>query len=107
MIQLTPNAASALQAAIAGVDSPVEGLRIVVETGGCSGYQYMMGLVSDVTPGDLVFDSNGLRVFTDANSASLLMGTTIDYVESLKGAGFTFDNPQAKNTCGCGKSFTN
>lgn len=105
MVQLTESAANALRSAITGATSPVEGLRIAVQAGGCSGYQYMMGLVSQTEPGDLMFERSGLKVFIDPASAPLLQGTTIDFVVSLQGSGFTFDNPQAKASCSCGKSF--
>jgi len=83
----------------------VEGLRISVQSGGCSGYQYMMGLVSQIEPDDLMFENRGMKVFIDPASVPLLRGTTIDFVVSLQGSGFTFDNPQAKSSCSCGKSF--
>jgi iron-sulfur cluster assembly accessory protein len=104
VIQLTESAASALRSAITGARTPVEGLRIAVQGGGCSGLQYMMGLVSEVEPGDLMVEDRGLKVY-DPASAPLLRGTTIDFVVSMQGSGFTFDNPQAKSSCSCGKSF--
>ncbi len=105
MVQLTESAASALRSAITGAGTPVEGLRISVQSGGCSGYQYMMGLVSQIEPDDLMFENRGMKVFIDPASVPLLRGTTIDFVVSLQGSGFTFDNPQAKSSCSCGKSF--
>ncbi len=105
MVQLTESAASALRSAITGAGTPVEGLRISVQSGGCSGYQYMMGLVSQIEPDDLMFENSGMKVFIDPASVPLLRGTTIDFVVSLQGSGFTFDNPQAKSSCSCGKSF--
>ena len=105
VIQLTESAASALRSAIVGAGTPVEGLRIAVQGGGCSGLQYMMGLVSQVEPGDLMFEDRGLKVYIDPASLPLLRGTTIDFVISMQGSGFTFDNPQAKSSCSCGKSF--
>jgi iron-sulfur cluster assembly protein len=105
VVQLTESAANALRAAIAGAGTAVEGLRIAVEAGGCAGFQYSMGLISQIEPGDLIFERDGLKVFVDPASAPLLRGTTIDYVVSLQGTGFTFDNPQAQSHCSCGKSF--
>jgi iron-sulfur cluster assembly protein len=106
VVQLTESAANALRSAITGAGTPVEGLRIAVQAGGCSGFQYAMGLVSQVEPGDLMFENRGLRVYIDPASVPLLQGTTIDFVVSLQGSGFTFDNPQAKSSCSCGKSFS-
>jgi len=65
----------------------------------------MMGLVSQVEPGDLMFEDRGLKVYIDPASLPLLRGTIIDFVISMQGSGFTFDNPQAKSSCSCGKSF--
>ena len=105
MIQLTESAVNAVRSAIAGAKQPVEGLRIKVEAGGCAGFKYLMGLVSDIDPEDLVIDNAGIRVFIDNGSLSYLDGTTVDFVIGLEGSGFTFDNPQAKSSCSCGKSF--
>lgn len=105
MIELTEAAAEALHTAIAGTSAPIVGLRLSVLTGGCSGYQYQMGLVENAEPADLSFESRGVAVFIDPSSAALISGTTIDFIEGLEGTGFAFNNPQAKSTCGCGKSF--
>lgn len=105
MIQLTEAAAQALHTAITGTSTPIAGLRLTVLAGGCSGYQYQMGLVETAEPTDLSCESRGLAVFIDPPSAPLISGTTIDFVDGLDGVGFAFNNPQAKSTCGCGKSF--
>ncbi|WP_026379585.1 HesB/IscA family protein [Afifella pfennigii] len=105
MIHLTETAASALRQAIEGAEHPVEGLRLMVEVGGCAGFKYMMGLVASGEPEDAVFESGGIRLFVDEESLPHLAGTTVDFVSSLEGAGFTFDNPQAAWSCACGKSF--
>jgi iron-sulfur cluster assembly protein len=105
MIQLTEAAAQALHSAITSTSTPIAGLRLTVQAGGCSGYQYQMGLVENADPSDLSCESRGLAVFIDPSSAPLISGTTIDFIDSLDGAGFAFNNPQAKSTCGCGKSF--
>jgi iron-sulfur cluster assembly protein len=105
MIELTDSAVNAVRSAIAGAKQPVEGLRIMVEAGGCAGLKYMMGLVSDVNPEDLLVEHLGVKVFVDNESLSYLDGTTVDFVISLEGSGFTFDNPLAKSSCSCGKSF--
>ena len=105
MIQLTQNAANAVRSAISKATDPVKGLRILVEAGGCSGMKYSIGLVADAKPDDYVVEQDGLKLFVDKTSAPLLTGTTVDFVSSLEGSGFTFNNPQAQGTCGCGKSF--
>ncbi len=106
MIELTETAASAIREAISGSSEPVEGLRIMVQTGGCAGYKYLMGLVSAAEPGDIVVESSGVRVFVDSGSASLLSGVVVDVTTSLDGAGFVFNNPNATSSCSCGKSFS-
>jgi iron-sulfur cluster assembly protein len=105
MISLTNSALNAVRSAISGAPDPVGGLRIMVEAGGCAGYKYMMGLVQDADPDDTVIERDGVRVFVDTKSHELLAGTTIDFVVALEGSGFTFDNPNAKSSCSCGKSF--
>lgn len=105
MINLTESAATALRGAISGAATPVEGLRISVESGGCAGHKYMMGLVASSEPDDVLVERDGVKLFVDPASVPVLSGTTIDFVVSLQGSGFTFDNPQAKSSCSCGKSF--
>jgi iron-sulfur cluster assembly protein len=105
MIELTQAAAEALHTAITSTSTTIAGLRLTVQAGGCSGYQYQMGLVENAEPTDLSCESRGLAVFIDPASVALISGTTIDFIDSLEGAGFAFNNPQAKSTCGCGKSF--
>jgi iron-sulfur cluster assembly accessory protein len=105
MIYLTESAADAVRSAMAAAASPVDGLRIAVETGGCAGYKYMMGLVAEPKPGDVLVEERGIKVFVEPGSVPSLAGTTIDFVINLQESGFSFDNPQAKSSCGCGKSF--
>jgi iron-sulfur cluster assembly protein len=105
MIQLTDSALSAVRSAIAGASQEVEGLRIMVEAGGCAGLKYMMGLVNESNPGDHVFERDGVKVFVEESSLAHLDGTKVDFVIGLEGSGFTFDNPQARSSCSCGKSF--
>ena len=79
-------------------------LRVYVEQGGCSGMQY--GLVFDeVRDGDALHEIEGVRVVVDAASAEYLVGSVVDYSESLTGGGFKINNPKARQNCGCGKSF--
>ncbi|MGA8172662.1 MAG: iron-sulfur cluster assembly accessory protein [Methylocystis sp.] len=105
MIHLTESALNAVQTAISGASDPVDGLRIMVEAGGCAGYQYKMGLVREAGPDDTVIQRGGVKVFVDNTSHELLAGTTIDFVVAVQGSGFTFDNPNAQSSCSCGKSF--
>jgi len=82
------------------------GLRIGVMGGGCSGFQYSMAFENQSGMMDKVFSFDDLKVFVDATSLMYLNGCTVDYVETLEAAGFKFDNPQVKSTCGCGSSFS-
>src|SRR5271165_2560668 len=106
MIEITDNAANAIRTAIAGSNAPVQGLRLMVESGGCAGNKYMMGLVAEGLPGDVVVEKDGIKVFVDPSSAPMLTGVTVDFFEGVDGAGFTFANPNATSSCACGKSFT-
>jgi len=81
-------------------------LRVGVKGGGCSGFQYSLNFTDEVDDEDQLVMVNGVKVVTDAFSASYLKGTELDYVETLQGAGFKFSNPNAKRTCGCGSSFS-
>jgi iron-sulfur cluster assembly protein len=105
MIQLTDSAVNAVRTAMAGAGQEVEGLRIMVEAGGCAGLKYLMGLVNEADPTDHVFDAGGVKIFVEEGSLAYLDGSKIDFVIGLEGSGFTFDNPQAKSSCSCGKSF--
>ena len=105
MIHLTESAVNAVRSAIAGASAPVEGLRIAVDAGGCAGFKYTMDLVAEINPEDLVVEREGVKVFVDRKSLIYLDGTTVDFVTDLQNSGFTFDNPLAKSSCGCGKSF--
>ncbi len=81
-------------------------LRVAVVGGGCSGFNYDLDLVREAKPTDLTYDIEGLNVAVDKMSARFLDGTVVDFVETLQGAGFKFNNPKAKSTCGCGSSFS-
>lgn len=80
-------------------------LRVKVMGGGCSGFQYDL-YFDEFVDGDYVFESEGVRLLADQMSFMYLMGTTIDYVEGLQGAGFKFNNPNITGSCGCGSSFS-
>ncbi len=81
------------------------GLRISVVSGGCSGFSYKLDFVRESSPGDTVVEQDTLKIYLDPSSIDHLKGTTIDYKSSLMGSGFTFQNPIATGTCGCGTSF--
>jgi iron-sulfur cluster assembly protein len=104
MIQLTEAAAGALHSAIATVPRSIAGLRLVVRSGGCAGLQYEMGLVEDASPEDISCESHGVKILIDSSSVALISGTTIDFIDSQEGTGFSFDNPNAKSKVGCGNS---
>ncbi len=105
MLTLTENAQKAISRFIKGADAPVEGLRISVEGGGCSGMQYGMALEDSARNDDTVVEISGIKLFIDPHSAPLLEGLTVDFQDSMEGSGFKFTNPNASNSCGCGKSF--
>lgn len=81
------------------------GLRVKVQGGGCSGFQYDL-YFDEKAEGDSEFESRGVQMFCDQMSFMYLMGTEIDYVEGLQGAGFKFENPNSTGSCGCGSSFS-
>jgi iron-sulfur cluster assembly protein len=81
------------------------GLRIGVGAGGCAGYQYDLALAPAAEPDEVAVAQDGFEVFVHRSVAPLLRGTRIDYVESIASSGFTFDNPNASDSCGCGTSF--
>jgi iron-sulfur cluster assembly accessory protein len=91
---------------IMGQQNPVPaGLRVGVVGGGCSGFSYSMSFENAPGMMDKVFDMEGLKVYVDATSVMYLNGCIVDYLETLEGAGFKFENPNVKSTCGCGSSF--
>ena len=82
------------------------GLRMGVKGGGCSGFTYVLGFDEKVHETDRVIDANGVKVFVDERSLPYLTGITLDYQDGLSGKGFTYENPNATRTCGCGHSFS-
>ena len=105
-LTLTEKAIQQVKFLLARDNREGHGLRVSVTDGGCSGFSYKLDFARDGKPGDLVLESNNLRVFVDSTSAPYLRGMTIDYVASLYGGGFKFINPNASATCGCGTSFS-
>jgi len=104
MVTLTPVALAKVKE-ILSERKEEAGLRIAVIGGGCSGFQYQMTLEKESNDNDKVIDIEGLKVFVDSRSLPYLNGTEVDYVDGENGSGFKFDNPNAKETCGCGESF--
>ena len=103
---LTENAISKVKAIMAQQDPVPAGLRIGVVGGGCSGFSYNMSFENAQGMMDKTFTFDGLKVFVDATSVMYLNGCVVDYVETLEAAGFKFENPNVKSTCGCGSSFS-
>jgi iron-sulfur cluster assembly accessory protein len=105
-VTLTDRAVEMVKEAIEAENLQGHGIRIGVVGGGCSGFQYSMDFESAAKDGDVVLEQSGVKLFVDPMSSMYLQGVTIDYVQGLQGAGFKFTNPTAKNTCGCGSSFS-
>ena len=103
-ITLSPSAAARV-AAIAAKQAKPAILRLAVEGGGCSGFQYRFGLADAPEADDTVIETDGVRLVVDAVSLDLVAGCVVDYVESLGGAAFRVENPNATAGCGCGSSF--
>lgn len=106
MVQLTEKAVEKVNEILTTQDPRPAGLRISVVGGGCSGFSYSMAF--EATPGllDKTYKFGDLRVFIDQASLLYLDGAEVDFVETLEGSGFKFNNPNVKSTCGCGSSFT-
>lgn len=104
-LSLTESAIAKVREIMATQDPLPAGLRIGVVGGGCSGFQYSMSFENQSGMMDKVLTFDGLKVFVDATSMMYLNGCVVDYVETLEAAGFKFENPNVKNTCGCGSSF--
>jgi len=105
VVSLTDAAVVKLQELTKEETNPQIGLRVYVYSGGCSGFRYGMMLEDAPTPEDRVLEASGIKVYVDGQSIDLLKGSQIDYVDTLMGAGFTVNNPNAVAACGCGSSF--
>ena len=105
MITLTDTAAVKVKELLDEEGNPQLALRVAVRPGGCSGFSYSMAFENGAGMMDKVFNFDGLKVYVDATSLMYLTGARVDYVETLEGAGFKFENPNVKSTCGCGSSF--
>jgi len=106
MLTLTDSAQKAVSRFISSNEKPVAGLRIAVTSGGCSGLQYSMELEAAASHDDVVLECGTVRVFVDPLSAPYLNGVTVDFLDSMEGSGFKFQNPNVHNSCGCGSSFS-
>ena len=106
MINVTQVAASKISELLAEEQTVQSGLRVFVQGGGCSGFQYGMMIEENPGESDLVFESNGVKIYVDPISLSYLKAAEVDFVETETGGGFTIKNPNAKSTCGCGSSFS-
>ena len=105
-VTLTPTAISKVKEIMAQQNPVPQGLRIGVVGGGCSGFSYSMSFENNAGMMDKSYNFDGLKVFVDATSVMYLSGCIVDYIETLEGAGFKFENPNVKSTCGCGSSFS-
>ena len=105
MVNLTERAVGKVKEILDSQEPKPAGLRIAVVGGGCSGFQYSMAFENNAGPLDKTYSFNGLKVFVDQASMLYLDGARVDYVETLEGAGFKFENPNVKSTCGCCSSF--
>ena len=106
MLQLTDTAASKVKEIMTQQNPAPTALRVAVVGGGCSGFSYHMAFDNQENPSDNVYQFEGLKVFVDQMSEMYLDGVQIDYIETVEGAGFKFNNPNVKSTCGCGSSFS-
>ena len=104
-VSLSPAAASRIKTVVA--DQPAgAGMRVAVEGGGCSGFQYEIQVAPAANAEDIVVERDGARLFIDPVSLPFLLGSEVDWVDELIGAAFKVKNPNAKSSCGCGVSFS-
>lgn len=106
MVSLSESAAEKVRELIEKRPHDTAGLRVGVRGGGCSGFSYFLEFAESPNKGDRELESHGVKLYVDPKSYLYLMGTEVDYVDSLAGAGFKFTNPNARRTCGCGESFS-
>jgi iron-sulfur cluster insertion protein len=106
IITVTEAAAGKIRELLAEEGKTDSGLRVFVQGGGCSGFQYGLMIEEGGGVGDQQFESNGVKLFVDPVSVSYLRGAEVDFVDTITGGGFTIKNPNATSTCGCGSSFS-
>lgn len=105
LVRASDEAVAELRRLLEGESEGVEGVRMAVKGGGCSGLSYVLDFDRE-REGDHVLEQDGIRFFMDRKSTIYLKGIVLEYKEGLKGKGFTFANPNATSTCGCGESFS-
>lgn len=105
IVNVTESAAIKIKELLAEENKADSGLRVFVQGGGCSGFQYGLMIEEAGGVGDQTFDSNGVKLYIDPVSLSYLKGAEVDFVDTITGGGFTIKNPNATSTCGCGSSF--
>jgi iron-sulfur cluster assembly accessory protein len=105
IITVTPSAATKIQELLTEEGKAESGLRVFVQGGGCSGFQYGLMIEEGGGVGDQLFESNGVKLYVDPVSLSYVKGAEVDFVDTITGGGFTIKNPNASSTCGCGSSF--
>jgi iron-sulfur cluster insertion protein len=106
MINVSPTAASKISELLSEENKQGSGLRVFVQGGGCSGFQYGLMIEEARSDADQVFESNGVTLYVDPISIRYLSGAEVDFVDTVTGGGFTIKNPNATSTCGCGQSFS-
>jgi iron-sulfur cluster assembly accessory protein len=106
MINVSPTAASKINELLSEENKHGSGLRVFVQGGGCSGFQYGLMIEEARSDADQVFESNGVTLYVDPISIRYLGGAEVDFVDTVTGGGFTIKNPNATSTCGCGQSFS-
>ena len=106
MIHVTDKAAEQIKTIMQKEGLLDHGLRVAVIGGGCSGMSYKLAFEKEPVQGDKVYEENGVRIFVDTKSYLVMNGATLDFSDGLNGTGFSFTNPNAKSTCGCGTSFS-
>ena len=104
IVSLTPSAAEKIRALMAE-ETDVSVLRVAIEGGGCSGFQYGLGFDRGAQEGDHEFECEGVRVVVDPFSAPYLQGACVDFLDTITESGFKIENPNAVSSCGCGHSF--
>ena len=105
LITVTESAATKIKDLLAEESKTDSGLRVFVQGGGCSGFQYGLMIEENGGVGDQTYESNGIKLYVDPVSLSYLKGAEVDFVDTITGGGFTIKNPNATSTCGCGSSF--
>jgi len=106
MISVTDAAVQKIKTLITENEKELDGLRMAVKGGGCSGFQYDLAFADRSDELDHVFETKGVKIFIDMKSSLYLNGVILDYQDGLMGSGFKIENPNARTTCGCGESFS-